>query len=769
MDNRREPHSGRVKSLPSETLIKKVFSKAKDKGSRTISKISATAFGTEITDVEFVKGLRISEDKLQDLAEVKKYFCERKEARFFIYLSKREDATSFIYGYFPGIRDKITVGADKFCEHIFDFLGSGLVKVYYGMKAKGFEGYCYDMKIKSKELDAVQHSRFSVHDYKSIDWHIDFKSGYRWNPKRYHKSIRYGHRVGVDVKVPWELSRCHHLATLGEAYFLSENEKYAKEFVNQITDWIENNPPKFGVNWTCTMDVAIRACNWLLAWDFFKGASLINNEFITKFFKSLLQHGRHIKNNLEYSEALISNHYLSDVVGLVYLGILVPEFKESEKWKDFGIDQLKKEMKKQVYADGVNFEASTCYHRLVLELFFYATFLIIINDKSFKEDNFVEVGNEILGEEYLQRLYKMFDFVFYALKPNGRMPQIGDNDSGRLHVFAKQKVLDMRYLLTLGAVFFKEPKFKIKEFGFCEEALWIFGEKGHKVWQGLEDSCLANVGSRAFPDAGWYVMRNNKDYMIISCGLNGQNGNGGHCHNDRLSFELCINGEDVIVDPGTYIYTAELKWRNKFRSTAYHNTVVVDGEEQNRFNEENLFWMGNDAQVKVNKWETNDEYDFLDAQHSGYERLSEPVTHRRQILFDRKQGYWIVRDILTGKGKHIFDLYFHFAPMELEMKKEDPLVVNSNIAGGPNIVIVPMETEGLKVSIQEGRVSYSYGEKVTALVIRYSKTARTPAQFMTVIYPFKAFVPPIENIRETVTAFLKSKETTFFSAKRAVP
>ena len=759
MDNRREPHSGKVKSLPPETLIKKVFSKVKDKGSRTISRISATAFGTEITDVEFVKGFRILEGELQNLAEVKKYFCERKQPRFLVDISKRRSIVSLIYQHFPSIPDKITAEADKICEHIFDLLGSGPVEVCYGMKAKGFEGHSYDTQICRGELTPIHNSQFTIHNYQPIDWHIDFKSGYRWNPNRYYKAIRYGHTVvGADIKIPWELSRFQHLTILGEAYFFSKNEKYVKESVNQITDWIENNPPKFGVNWACTMDVAIRACNWLLAWGLFRDSPLISNEFIIKFVKSLFQHGRHIKNNLEYSETLTSNHYLSDVVGLVYLGVLVPEFKESKKWKNFGIEELKKEMKKQVYPDGVDFEASTCYHRLVLELFFYAAFLVIVNDKNFKEDNFIEVGNEIFGEEYIQRLYKMFEFVLHALKPNGGMPQIGDNDNGRLHIFTNREVLDMRYLLILGAIFFKEPRFKIKELGFCEEALWVFGEKGHKIWQGLKESCLKDINSRAFPDAGWYVMRSDKDYMFVSCGPNGQNGNGGHCHNDKLSFELCVDGKDFIVDPGTYVYTGHSDWRNKFRSTARHNTLVIDGKEQNRFDGKNLFWLRDEAKVKVNKWEKDDEYDFLDVQHSGYERLSAPVTHRRQVVFDRKGGYWIVRDILSGKGKHNFDLYFHFAPMKLEVEKENPLVVYSNIAGGPNIVIVPMETEGLKVSIQEEGVSFGYGEKVTAPVIRYSKTTRTPVQFVSVIYPFEASVPSIENIKETATAFFKNKE-----------
>ena len=655
-----------MKILPPKVVIKKLFRKIKNKGLNAIKRISANVFGTEMTNAEFLREV-CSEYKFKNLEELQKYFSERKEPIFFIDSFKREDVVSFIYKHFPDAGDKIIADADKICEHIFDLLGSGPVKVYYGMKAKGFKGHSYDTQIRRGELTLIHHSPFTIHKYQPIDWHIDFKSGYRWNPKTYFKDIKYGRRLGIDVKVPWELSRFQHSTTLGEAYYLSKNEKYVKEFVNQVTDWIENNPPKFGVNWTCTMDVAIRACNWLLGWEFFKDSSSISNEFVVKFFKSLLQHGRHIKSNLEYSETLTSNHYLSDIVGLVCLGVLVPEFKESKKWKNFGIDQLKKEMKKQVYPDGVDFEASTCYHRLALELFFYTTFLIIINDKNFKEDNFIEVGNEMFSEEYIQCLYKMFEFILYALKPNGRIPQIGDNDNGRLHIFAKREVLDMRYLLTLGAIFFKEPKFKIKEFDFCEEALWVFGEKGYKIWQDLEENCLADIGSRAFPDAGWYIMRNDKNYMFISCGPNGQNGNGGHCHNDKLSFELCMDGQDIIVDSGTYVYTAEPEWRNKFRSTAYHNTVVVDNEEQNRFDKKSLFEMRNDTVAKSLRWEINDEMDIFIGEHYGYKRFSQPVIHKREIRYYKKDKKWEIIDRFGGEGEHNLEWNLILSP---EFKQE---------------------------------------------------------------------------------------------------
>jgi len=662
LNSRLQYYLRKAKTLPYEVVIKKTLGKLKNKGLNSIDKIAGRIFGTEMIDTEFWNSVWNSVYKFQNLEELQMHFCERKEPKFFIGSLNQEGIISSLYEHFPDAPDKIPREADKICEHVFHLLGNGSVKVYYGMKAKGFEGHCYNTKISSEELSAVPYSPSTIHNYEPIDWHIDFKSGYRWNPKAYYKDIKYGHKLGVDVKVPWELSRFQHLTILGQAYFLSKNEKYVKEFTNQVSDWIEHNPPKFGVNWVCTMDVAIRACNWLLAWEFFKDSFLISNEFIIKFLKSLLQHGRHIQNNLEWSETLPSNHYLSDIVGLVYLGVLIPEFKESKKWKSFGIEQLKKEMKKQVYPDGVDFEASTCYHRLVLELFFYATLLVIINDKNFKEDNFIEVGNEIFGQEYLQRLYKMLEFVLYALKPNGRMPQIGDNDNGRLHIFTKGEVLDMRYLLTLGSIFFEEPRFKIKEFGFSEEALWVFGEQGYKIWQELEENCLANIGSRAFPDAGWYIMRNDKDYIIISCGSNGQNGNGGHCHNDKLSFDLCTDGEDIIVDPGTYAYTPKPEWRNKFRSTVYHNTVMIDDKEQNRFSEKNLFQMENNATAKCLKWEIGDEIDVFIGEHYGYKRFSRPVIHKREIKFHKKEGKLEIIDKFGGEGEHSLEWNLILSP-----------------------------------------------------------------------------------------------------------
>lgn len=398
------------------------------------------------------------------------------------------------------------------------------------------------------------------------------------------------------------------------------------------------------------------------------------------FLKSIYQHAKHIENNLEYSPFFNGNHYLADIIGLVYIGVFFPEFRESTQWKKFGIRQLKQEMQKQVYADGCNFEASTMYHRLALELFFYPTLLVVINDGGFDGYNYAAIAERLFGKPYVARLYKMFEALLDLLKPDGTMPQLGDNDNGRLHIMSERELLDLRYLLVYGAIFFNDRNFKIKEFGnFCEEAAWIFGRKGREIWDRLEAWGLDDINPRVFPNAGWAVMRAPTGYVLISCGPNGQKGNGGHAHNDKLSFEWFLEGQNVIVDPGTYVYTSHPDWRNRFRSVGFHNTVVVDREEQNRFDPawESLFRLRDDSKAEILQWQTNDQTDIFIGRHKGYARGNRPVVHQRKILWNKKTPQFLeITDTFLGVGEHVLTWNFHVLP-EVQHKIKitaDPLV-----------------------------------------------------------------------------------------------
>jgi len=259
----------------------------------------------------------------------------------------------------------------------------------------------------------------------------------------------------------------------------------------------------------------------------------------------------------------------------------------------------------------------------------------------------------------------------------------------------------------------------------------------------VSEQTLMKVSSKAFPQSGYYIMRHESLYMIVDCLSVNRQAPSAHKHNGRLGFELYAHDKTFLVDPGTYAYTADPYWRDRFRSTAFHNTVVVDRREQNRLIFP--FILLDRAVVKVNKWIVKNDYDILDAEHEGYK----PVIHRRKIYFNKKERYWLIKDILTGEGQHCFDLYFQFAPFEVIQDSEDHLAVKSRTRGS-NIAVIPIENEGLNVSLEDGWYSPQYGIKVKAKVLKYSKKEDASTSFSTLLYPFMKQMPPIVEIKNRI-------------------
>jgi hypothetical protein len=155
-------------------------------------------------------------------------------------------------------------------------------------------------------------------------------------------------------------------------------------------------------------------------------------------------------------------------------------------------------------------------------------------------------------------------------------------------------------------------------------------------------------------------MRSDDCYLCFNATGAGINGRGSHGHNDALSIEISARGHAFIVDPGTYVYTGDLKMRHVFRSTAYHSTVKIDAREQNTTEVDTPFVIGNEAQPRVLEWRSNAEYDKVVAEHYGYRRFTTPVTHRRTVTIDKKECSWLIEDEFFGDGEHEFEAWFHF-------------------------------------------------------------------------------------------------------------
>jgi hypothetical protein len=479
-----------------------------------------------------------------------------------------------------------------------------------------------------------------------IDWHADPTTNVRW-PLVHFSRVPIRLQPGSDVRVVWELNRLHHFVTLGQAYALTGDERYAEEFVSQIASWDEANPPQFGVNWTVAMEAGIRAVNLIAALDLFRNSPLLNDDAIAMMLKVLVSHGRFIRANLEFSYRVTSNHYLSDLMGLFAIGSTLPMIEESKGWIEFSTGELLGEMIKQVHADGVDYEGSIGYHRFVLEIF--TLFLSLAG----------RTGVE-LPRTHRERVKSMFDFVRHYLKPDGNAPSIGDSDDGRLLRFKSRRALDHAYLTSIGAILLGKSELKGSAY-IDEEAVWWFGEKGVGEFEQLAVNHDA-LGSRGFGYAQIYVQRDGPLYAILDCGDHGALGRGSHAHSDALSIELYAFDQTFLRDPGTFVYTADEAARNLFRSTAYHNTVRVDGLDISAVRAGQTFSLGPNVRPEINRWESTEAQDVLEATHRSYTRLAEPVVHRRVVTFDKAEGSWTITDLFSGSGTHLLEYFFNLEP-----------------------------------------------------------------------------------------------------------
>jgi hypothetical protein len=456
-----------------------------------------------------------------------------------------------------------------------------------------------------------------------VDWHSDQISGVTWSPKVYYRFTETVKTPGSDIKWVRELSRGTHLIRLGQAYQLSfienngkyDQEKYAQECIAQITHWVDQNPWPAGSNWQCTMDVGLRMMNWLIALDMIKDSDAAKNaKSIDTIIKSLYMHGKHIYQNHEkFPGGIPNNHYLTNLVSQVIIGSCLPFMKESSKWIEDGMSELEAEVKNQILPNsGICFEASTGYNRLDYELLIFVNLVL-----------FTKYGKSPL---WLQSVVsKMGESISSILKSNGEVPSFGDQDNGRgLSLFTHENLYHGYLLGWINPERYADMN---------PESIWTLGTVSNRL-----RTIVKSQNQFSYPDIGWHGWRDDGWDVSIICGPLGTRGSGGHSHNDQLSFDLTIDGVNLLGDPGTYVYTSNPKQRNIFRSTSMHSTVAIDGMEQNNFS--SLFARDGSGRGRLINWD-QDENNLYHFQGE----FSGPYRHSRTISFSRKN------ETISGEDK----------------------------------------------------------------------------------------------------------------------
>jgi hypothetical protein len=545
------------------------------------------------------------------------------------------------------------------------------------------------------------------------------------------------------------------------------------------------------------MDAAIRISNWLVTYDLFRACGVVfDDSFETTFFHSIYQHGVHIVDNLEWDERLRGNHYLSNVVGLLFVASYLPCTPETDTWLAFAGQELVNEVGYQFNKDGGNFEASTSYHRLSTEMVVYATALILgLSEEKrtalqeYDYSLFKHIPRlkpppiplySLAGSKrltpfplwYIEKLEKMAEFTMHLTKPNGHIPQIGDNDSGRFLRFEplfhlintdgsrtqttkpiaerghcwNEADLDHRHLLAaINGLFGREdftkfigsgwveteivsglvkgfllPSYKDRDAPTAAEQEYIHedgdrdcigrGDDSQRIRKVLskKDKHLTGNNLYAYLEFGMFIFKSKNFHLAIRCGSIGQNGKGGHAHNDNLSFELNVRGRDFIVDGGSYLYTPFPNVRNVFRGTKAHNTLILQSHEQNNWADGivGLFSMRDDAHARVLK--VNNEY--FRGEHSGF-----GPKHCREFII--RDSSLVVYDMIETTFPN--EINFNLSP-EAEvifLRERGPEEFSLKIENGGDSLT--MSLEGFdKVESSGGYYSSGYGRRLKNTLVR---------------------------------------------------
>jgi hypothetical protein len=241
----------------------------------------------------------------------------------------------------------------------------------------------------------------------------------------------------------------------------------------------------------------------------------------------------------------------------------------------------------------------------------------------------------------------------------------GDADDGyAVRLSQEPDFCPYRSLLATGAILFGRGDFKAKAGRLDDKTRWLFGADAERDYDALPAEPQALPVRRAFPDGGYYILgcdfeTDREIRGIVDAGPVGYLSIAAHGHADALAFTLSVGGREFLVDPGTYAYHTQKKWRDYFRGTTAHNTVVVDGENQSEIGG-NFMWLRK-AVARCEMWESNAEMDHFVGMHDGYQRLEDPVVHRREIRLDKHARHFFVTDTLECSGAHRVECFWHFS------------------------------------------------------------------------------------------------------------
>jgi len=476
-----------------------------------------------------------------------------------------------------------------------------------------------------------------------FDWHRDYRHE-TIAPQRFSRFLdtRRGEVVG-DIKYVWEINRHQYVSALAYAGNQGEAQPYV---MSCIDSWIRGNPYLQGVNWTSSLELALRLISWALAYPVIRAALERDLQLRQRFATCVYLHLRSISRNLSrFSSA--NNHLIGEAAGLYVGSVCFPWWAECGQWRQKAKAILETEIVAQVSEDGVNREQATSYHLFTLELFLLACLV-------------AQNSGETFSEAYSGRLRAMLEYLNAIATAAGDLPWFGDSDDAR-GFLCSPSPNNLHVVMELGGLLFREPAFLRFSTGAPTVASQaLLAEKAQCIDELRRRPATTETRS-LFEQGGIGILADGGDTkLVMDFGAHGYTSIAAHAHADALGVQLALGDEYFLIDPGTYAYHSHTDWRTYFRSTAAHNTVRIDGVDQSVIG--GSFLWTSKAQAKLLSYRDDKDWGEITAEHDGYLRLPDPVSHRRRAILDKRHSQLTIVDSLNCQRRHAAEVFFHFHP-----------------------------------------------------------------------------------------------------------
>lgn len=506
-------------------------------------------------------------------------------------------------------------------------------------------------------------------------WRRAPDTGREW-PQAFFAAIphRPGNPVG-DVRVAWEPARLQQLVSLAVVARQGDPAASAQALrliEEQLASFTSANPPWSGIHYISAMECALRLIAVAHAVDLVRDRLAPDSAAWPAVATLASSHAPFIEARLSLHSSA-GNHTIAECAGLVYAGCLFPELPGAQRWRRRGLEILTTEIARQVHADGGGIEQAFWYLLFVTDLAGLVVALLAHRGEAVPEAlrESVERAQGFLGA--------------LAARPE-ELPDVGDRDDG----FALSPALRLSFART-----------------------------------------LSPGRGNTFPQSGYSTARMESAphfEVLFDHGPLGMPPLFGHGHADALSVCLRAAGRELLLDPGTFAYGGDLAWRRYFRSTAAHNTVCVDGQDQA-------------VQVSAFNWSQPYRCELLRsergagvfralARHDGYTRLPGKVLHWRGIVLRTGCGL-LVWDLLDGEGAHDVELRWHVRDIAAD-------AAGVLLLGADTVLAI----DGGMTSVQRaateppaGWCSPRYGVREAAATVRAVANRPLPVEFTTRIHP----------------------------------